>query len=129
MISNFLERYGWLAWAPGEVDCTLMLADWWIANGRPDAADGIRGTYSDVEGFRAIVRDAGGLVDLIDRCAPIAGGARTDQLAAGVIGVIGSRTDMDRQFGALFDGHRWWLRDADGVHSLAARPLALWDLG
>jgi len=128
MLEQFLEDYGAMPWSPGEVDCTLMLADWWIACGRVDAAAGIRGAYADEAGYQAIIARYGSLSGLIDACAPKAGGRRTDDLQAGCIGVIGSRTDVTKQFGAIFDGSRWRLRNADGVRAIAARPLAIWDL-
>lgn len=128
MLDRFLADYSARAWAPGSVDCTLMLADWWIACGRADAAGGIRGTYKDEDGYRAIIAQHGSLVDLIDACAPIAGGMRTDDLKAGCIGVIGHRTDITKQLGAIFDGRQWHVSTEHGVRPVMARALAIWDL-
>ncbi|MFN3833725.1 MAG: DUF6950 family protein [Allorhizobium sp.] len=127
LLGDFLKAHAARAWAPGDVDCCLVLADWAQALGHDDPAEHLRGVYEDDAGFFAIIERSGGVVPLVASCAVKVGQA-VDRPRAGDIGVIGSGVNMRRQFGAIFDGSRWWVRNAQGFVPMTARMLACWRL-
>jgi hypothetical protein len=123
----FIDRHSELDWKPGSVDCLLTLADWFVFRSFPDAAAHLRGTYCDEAGFRAIVARQGGAVATVEPCAAVIGLQRIETPRAGSIGVIGSVSNTNRQFGAIYDGSRWLTRADKGFLPLIAKPLAIWD--
>ncbi|MHC2573964.1 DUF6950 family protein [Rhizobium leguminosarum] len=127
-LEAFIAENNKRGWRPGEVDCCMFLASWAIWRGHPDPAAQLRGTYSDEAGFRSIVTEAGGVVPVVQRCIESIGGRLVDRPKHGVVGVIGSHSDMTRQWGAIFDGSRWLMRFRDNVGPVAARPLAIWEI-
>lgn len=124
-LENFLTSHTERVWAPGDVDCCLVLADWAVALGHTDPASHLRGTYDDDAGFFAVIARWGGVVPLVGSCALRVGEA-VDLARAGDIGVIGSPVNQRRQFGAIFDGTRWRVRNAFGFVPMTARRLAVW---
>lgn len=126
--SSFSYSYGAKAWEPGKVDCCLFLAAWAIWLGHPDPAQHLRGTYDDEAGFRGIIDGAGSLFAVVDRCALSINAKRLQWPLCGSIGVIGSHTNIHRQFGAIHDGEGWNVRFIHGVHRMIAAPLAIWSI-
>lgn len=124
----FLAAQSSREWAPGSVDCCLLLADWAIWLGHVDAASHLRGTYSDEAGFQAIIAASQGVVPLVAGCASRINGRLITSPSIGAIGVIGSPHAIGRQWGAIFDGSRWLVRFRDGVGPISARPLAIWEI-
>lgn len=114
-------------WQPGQVDCCMVLADWAIWLGHPDPAAHLRGTYDSDEGFRAIIAAAGNVPALVASCIP-ASGKRIQHPAPGDIGVIGSPTNIHRQFGAIHDDSGWLVRMHSGFGRMTARTLAAWKI-
>lgn len=125
-LSDFLRAYGEKRWAPGTVDCCLMLASWAIWLGHPDPAAHLRGTYDSDEGFAMIVERAGGVVPLVSTCAAGIGGKHIQRPSCGDIGVYGNTKDIRCQFGAIFDGERWVIRTPSGLRTMPGRALAAW---
>lgn len=125
-LEGFLAAHAARPWAWGINDCSLILADWAIANGHPDAAAHLRGTYASKDECRAVVEAAGGLVALVGDCVARIDLRPIDRPEVGAIGVIGSRSDMHRQFGSIFDGIDWQWRTASGFVGMKAAPLAIW---
>lgn len=126
-LAEFLRAYGEKPWRPGvDVDCCLFLASWALWLGHPDPAAHLRGTYDSDDGFRLIVNQAGGVAPLVADCAGRIGGRRLQQPACGAIGVIGSPSNIHRQFGAIHDGERWQVRFRNSVGPMVAAPLAIW---
>lgn len=127
-LSRFLAEYSPLAWSPGgKVDCCLALAAWLMWNGFPDPAAPLRGSYEDEAGFRLIIAEHGGVVPLVEvhlppQCLPASHPER------GAIGVLGSPTNMQRQFGAIFDGDGWLVRVRAGFERVYARKLMSWSV-
>lgn len=115
-------------WQPGHVDCCMLLASWAIWLGHRDPAQHLRGTYSTDEGYRAIVSAAGGVVPLVERCVARINGKRIQQPSCGAIGVIGSASNIQHQFGSIFDGERWRVRFTNKIGNMTARPLAIWSI-
>ena len=106
----------------------MVLADWSVANGRPDFLDVYRGTYADEEACQAIILRHGDLASLIAaRCAD-AGLPVASVRTRGAIGVIGSAGNPLRQWGAIFDGARWQVRTVEGFQPIAARVLGMWSV-
>jgi len=128
-LREFLRAYGEKPWRPGvDVDCCLFLASWALWLGHPDPAPHLRGTYDSDEGFRMIVSQAGGVVPLVSNCAALIGGRRVQRPTCGAIGVIGSPSNIHRQFGAIHNGERWLVRFRNSVGSMVATPLAIWKI-
>lgn len=127
-LSRFLADYSALIWSPGhEVDCCLALAAWLRWNGFDDPAASLRGSYHDEAGFRRIIAAYGGVVPLIEAHLP----SQCQQVThpeRGAIGVIGSPTNVQRQFGAIFDGCGWLVRARAGFERVCARKLMSWSV-
>lgn len=127
-LAPFLAANGARPWAWGAVDCCMVLADWALANGHGDLRAPFRGAYADEAGCLAIVVQRGGVLPIVsDGCARI-GLIQTEIRVPGVIGVIGSLTVPTRQWGALWDGARWLVRDAEGFTPVTARALGIWSV-
>lgn len=95
--------------------------------GHEDPARHLRGAYNSEDGFREIIAVHGGVVPLVASCAD-AIGERIDAPTAGAIGVIGARSNITRQFGAIYDDGRWIVRTARGFEPVTAPTLAIWRL-
>lgn len=126
VLAAFIAAYEQKAWAPGKVDCCLALAAWAIWLGHSDPAEHMRGTYDSEAGYRAIFERHGGVVPFIASCVSRIGARSVATPACGDIGVIGSLTSYERQFGAIFDGERWRVRFINGYGAMIASPLAIW---
>jgi hypothetical protein len=127
-LSDFFRAYERKPWQPGHVDCCLFVAAWSIWLGHPDPALDWRGSYDSDQGFREIISKAGGVVPLFERCAARIRARRVQRASVGDVAVIGSHKNIEKQFGAIFDGERWNIRFIDRIGSLTATPLAIWRL-
>lgn len=125
---GFRAAYEQKPWCPGQVDCCLFLASWAIWLGHRDPAQHLRGTYDTEAGFQDIIAMAGGVVPVVERCALSINAKRLQRPLCGSIGVIGSLTNIHRQFGAIHDGEGWTVRFITGVHRMVASPLAIWSI-
>ncbi len=125
-LEEFLAAYREKAWQPGQVDCCLFLAAWAIWLGHADPAQHLRGAYDSEDGFRAIIERAGSVPAVVGSCVARIRGKPLQQPRCGAIGVIGSATNIHRQFGAIHDGERWNVRFKNGVGVMTAAPLAIW---
>lgn len=115
----------------GVSDCSLMVADWCVANGYPDPAAELRGTYATEAECRAILEARGGLSNVVAACASLAGLAAIHEPEFGCVAVIGSPSRQSRQWSAIWNGHKWMVRwlSADGRPMWApfiAKPLGMW---
>lgn len=122
----FLAEYGARPQIWGEVDCSLVLADWAMANGHPDCAGHLRGSYATDRECLAVVAAAGGLVRLVGGLAAGLGLAETRRAVPGAIGVIGSPVNIHRQWGAIFDGRDWQVRLQSGFVAVKAAVIIMW---
>ncbi|UTV38115.1 hypothetical protein MYG64_07420 [Ensifer adhaerens] len=127
-LEAFFEAHALRPWQPGIVDCCLALADWAVECGYRDPASHLRGSYDSEEGFRAIIEEAGSVTALVGSCAACIGLLTLREPAGGAIGVIGSPTNIHRQFGAMYDGASWQVRSFGGFSQMVARPLAIWSI-
>lgn len=125
-LDEFLAVHALLPWGWGTVDCSLVLADWAVANGYADPAEHLRGEYSDELGWKAIVVARGGLLPLVSDICDRAGILQTSAPARGVVGVIGALHNADRQWGAIHDGTQWLVRGEGGFGPLTAHALGMW---
>lgn len=125
-LDDFMAEHAARPQVWGEVDCCLVLADWAMRLGFADPAPDLRGAYADEDACKAIVRQAGGLAPLVERCCARIGWERTEQVEPGVIGVIGSPSIVNRQWGAIRAGDRWAVRMENGFVAFHARAFAMW---
>lgn len=127
LLADFIADNNRRRWQPGQVDCCIVLADWAVCLGRQDPASHIRGTYDSDEGFRQIIAAHDGVVPLVASCIHKCG-KRIQHPSVGDIGVIGSPTNIKRQFGAIHDGSGWLVRMHGGFGRMTARTLAVWKI-
>jgi hypothetical protein len=127
-LASFLQRDVLQSWQPGTVDCCMFLASWAIWLGHRDPAAHLRGAYDSEDGFRKIIAEAGGVVPLVAHCVHSIQGRAVQSPDAGMIGVIGSATNLQKQWGAIFDGRQWIVRTMAGHTTFSATPLAIWDI-
>lgn len=127
-IDGFCKSHMRRAWRPGATDCLLSLADWSMALGTRDPAVALRGTYDSAEGFERIIADAGGSIALVGSLALPVGWRAVQTPIVGSIGIVGSRHDVRKQWGGIFDGAAWRVRMADAYPGVTATPLAIWTL-
>jgi len=127
-LADFFRAYERKPWQPGQVDCCLFVAAWAMWLGHTDPARDWRGSYDSEEAFQSIIRKSGGVVPLFESCAAHIKAKRVQHASAGDVGVIGSPTNIDRQFGAIFDGERWNIRFIHNIGPMTAKPLAIWRL-
>ncbi len=117
-----------LPWSWGTVDCCMVPADWAIENGHGDLMALERGQYDDEAGASLVIVRRGGLFPMVsDGCARV-GLTPVEEPSRGVIAVIGSLLTPTRQWGAIWDGTRWLVRDAAGFTAVTARPLGMWSV-
>lgn len=127
-LNGFLAERASLPWAWGSVDCSMVVADWAVANGGGDPLALHRGGYADEAGAVAIIVRRGGLLPIFsDGCARV-GLPRAAARSRGVIAVIGSLNVPTRQWAAIWDGERWQVRNADGFVSFTAHALGMWSV-
>lgn len=115
LLANGSRRHEHGAW-----DCCSFPAQWAIDNGLPDPMAHWRGAYSDSDGARALIRDAGSLTQLF-RCGMEAAGIseRRGDVRQGDIGVI---RIGDEEAGAIFTGKRWALLANRGIVATSIEP-------
>lgn len=123
-LAEFLTERAAMEFRPGEDDCGLWLADWFmVATGKPlDPADGLRGRYCDFT--------VHGVLDIARR-ARRAGLNRTSDPMRGDIGIIAGQSNPP--CGAIKGLLGWNVRTPgglgfvlDGTPSL--RTLAAWSI-
>jgi hypothetical protein len=127
-LGEFLREDAAKPWQPGDVDCCMFLASWAMSLGYQDPARHLRGTYDSEVGFRVIIDTAGGVVPVVAVCIANIEGRPIETPTAGAVGVIGSATNIRRQWGAIFDGRQWLVRAKTGTLALSAPPLAIWEI-
>lgn len=126
MAETMETRHAW-----GRSDCSLMVADWCMANGYTDPAAALRGAYTTEDECRSLVALRGDLCAVVTDCAELAGLKPISEPQFGCVAVIGSPSNADRQWSAIWSGHKWMVRwmAADGRPMWArftAKPLKMW---
>lgn len=128
--SKRLERYISAAedkpWAPGVVDCCMFVSDWVELITGLDAGRFYRGIYSCDDGISKITTEMNGLVRIFETCAADMGLHETFNPVVGDVGVIGSELNIQRQFGAIYDGSKWIVRYKNGIGRMSANTLKSW---
>lgn len=114
----------------GASDCSLMVADWCVANGHEDPAAAWRGSYATEAECRALIAWRGDLVAVVAGCATVAGLKPISEPEFGCVAVVGSQSVLARQWSAIWNGRRWavrWLSPSGPMWSpFAAKPLGMW---
>lgn len=114
----------------GETDCTLLIADWVLANGYPDPAVDWRGKYSNEAECAALLAERGGLSEVVRACALTAGLKPVQEPHFGCIAVVGSKSRPERQWSAIWNGHFWmvrWLgKDGPTWAPFVAPAIGMW---
>lgn len=127
-LAEFIAANERKAWRPGSVDCCMVLASWAMWLGHTDPAEHLRGTYTDDAGFGEIIASAGGAIPVVQKCILKIGGRSIATPRCGSVGVIGSRSNHTRQWGAIYDGDRWLVRGKDRFMKFSAPILAAWEI-
>ncbi len=127
-LDAFFAENGALPWSWGWANCCTPLADWAVANGHEDPAADWRGLHDSAIAWRNVIVQHGGMLPFLSDVFARAGLPQTDLAVRGVIGVIGSRYNVDRQWGAIHDGARWQVRTVEGYAPMIARTLGMWSV-
>jgi hypothetical protein len=98
-LSRFLNEAAERPFRWGEWDCLLWLADWVRLNRGVDSAGDLRGRYFNMLGAARIVRDAGGMVGLVDSRLKAAGLPRVNVGARGDIAIVSVGGEGGEHFG------------------------------
>lgn len=127
---QFIDATNGLPSVWGASDCSLRIADWVIVNGHDDPAAEWRGTYDSESTCRALLVARGGLSGHVATCAAQIGMKPLSEPRFGSIAVIGSQTNSDRQWSAIWGGRRWMVLWGNAVSAqwvpFAAKPLGIW---
>lgn len=127
MLADFLAQSARVPFRYGRSDCCLWVADWLIAQGRPDPAEGFRGRYRTKLGCARLLRKHGGVLVILTGCAERAGLSPTGAPAAGDVGVVEVMTpDGPGLSGAIYTGRRWATRAVHGLLVSEAVAVAAW---
>lgn len=127
MLRAFLDAYEHAPWTPGgRVDCCLIIAEWAKWLGYPDPVSEFRGAYLPGQGQIDMLAAHGGALPLIEAAALSIGALRVAVPDVGDFGVVGSLSNVTRQFGVIHDGEGWLTRAPDGFKRITARTLAAW---
>jgi hypothetical protein len=94
----------------GVSDCSLMVADWVKANGYGDPAENWRRQYASEAECNRLLLARGGLSQVAAACAMVAGLKSILEPEFGCVAAIGSPSAPERQFAAIWNGHRWMVR-------------------
>lgn len=123
-LEAFLARTASEPFAWGLADCSLWVADWIVANGYPDPAAHLRGTYADEMACAGLLRALGGLERVfVDGCTSCGLRPLTVPLV-GAVGVIGAAGRW--QWGAIRHEKTWLVRWGGGVVPFRARARVMW---
>lgn len=114
----------------GQSDCSLLIADWAIDNGHDDPAADLRGAYDTETACRAVLEARGGLVAVVGECAARIGLRQLHEPEFGAVAVIGSASNPERQWAAIWNGRRWLVKWGDEASArwapFAASSLGIW---
>lgn len=130
LLAKFLRDAAAAPFAFGEWDCCMLVANWVrLARGGVDPSPGLRGSYSDDAGWRAIVEGAGGMAKLVGSIAAAAGlsPVSAGEERPGDIAVV-NVVALGVEAGAVCVGPgKWVVKLSRGVTRLPATiPLAIW---
>lgn len=123
-LEAFITAAASRAFTWGELDCSLWVADWIVANGHPDPAAQLRGTYATEAACAALLADAGGLEALCTDQFTRIGLLPLTVPLAGAVGVIGG--GRKRQWSAIWHRNRWLVFMGGGLVPFQARARAMW---
>lgn len=110
----------------GEHDCSLILADWWLANhGGEDPAAELRGTYANEEECHALLDDHGGLLGMVrDMAFDVGALPREGNPEPGDFGVMEA---AGTRFGVICTPTgRWATKALTGITVTSREPLMVW---
>lgn len=129
-LEDFCDRTNGTPLIWGRSDCSLLNADWAIDNGHEDAASDLCGAYDTETACRALLEARGGLVAVAGECAALIGLRRLHEPELGAVAVIGSGSNPERQWEAIWNGRRWLVNWGDEASArwtpFAASSLGIW---
>ncbi len=125
MLTAFLRDLARRPFVWGVCDCSLIIADWWLANHGVDPAAHLRGTYASEAECLAVLEREGGKLRLVARLARSVGARRAATIVPGVFGVARHGDDHVPAI-ATPDG-KWAAKSERGLIAFApARVVAAW---
>lgn len=128
-VQAFIDATAAAGFKYGERDCLLWLGDWARLNTGVDGGAPWRGRYRTALGCARVLKRSGGMVACIERGAALAGMVEAVQPEPGAVGLVNVATARGIEpVGGIFTGRRWAVLTADGVLSMTASPLRVWNL-
>jgi hypothetical protein len=126
-LAEFLEQARRTPFAWGQFDCILFLAGWSREIGAGDPGEVWRGRYATMRGAQRIIRQAGGLAELVEREFAPFGWRWVESAGAGDIGIVETVTIHGlAHTGGICLGDRWAALGPRGLVVAACQPLAVW---
>lgn len=123
MLDAFLEDMARQPFSDGASDCVLTVADWVVTKGHPDPAAPFRGRYGTARQRLRLVREAGGMVALMEAGASRAGLEPTAEPLREDVGLILAH---GQAVAAICLGRQWALKGEGLVVAEPAEILAAW---
>jgi hypothetical protein len=130
-LDRFLAQRASAPFVYSETDCCVVMADWLVLNGYPDALAEPRGRCRDEAAARRFVAPYGGLAAYIATQFANIGLQRTRDPARGDVALLRAPV-ADRILGAIClggDGPVWWMKTRDGAVLGPAPVLRAWKTG
>lgn len=130
LLSDFLRSVAVRKWRWGETDCVMVLADW-IKEARGfDPAEAWRGSYSSERECSDLLKRRRGLRRHLDDVLSAFGIARTENPAAGDIGLVHAPIRAGKRVrfgpvGAIYVGSGLWAVFSSDC-GLVIAPLKMW---
>ncbi|QIB32252.1 DUF6950 family protein [Ancylobacter pratisalsi] len=123
----FLRRMASEPFVWGYFDCSLVIADWWLANHGIDPAAHLRGAYDSRESCHARLDREGGLLRLVARLARSVDAARIDDPAPGAFAIV--RAQGTHLAAICTPGLRWAIKsDHSVLVTSSVHPVAMWSV-
>ena len=126
MLRGFVQGLAKKPFVWGELDCVLILADWWLLNHGVDLAADLRGTYRTGEECRAVLIREGGVLRLVARRLKAAGASRSASPECGAIGVL---RRGHSHVGVICSAPGQWVgKSPQGVSLIRGTAVAAWSV-
>lgn len=111
----------------GQWDCVITLANWLRFQLDDDPAIDIRGTYSNIRGWKEVVKKEGGMISFVGGRAHRVGLREIEgDPKIGDIGLIRIKRSQGYWVGAIRGSTKWWFKISDGITATELPASRIW---